>query len=82
MKTQIFLDESICIGCKQVLGVALSCVWLFLLVWIGFEKFLYKRNGEVSKELLSNVFQKSCSCIFYRLSYNHPNGVILIFKEP
>ena len=29
MKTPKFLDESVCIDCKQVLGVALSCVWLF-----------------------------------------------------
>ena len=63
MKTPKFLDESVCIGCKQVLGVALSCVWLFLLVWIGFEKFLYKGNCEVSKELLSIFFfQKPCFC--------------------
>ena len=47
MKTPKFLEESVCIGCKQVLGVAISCVWLFLLVWIGFEKFLYKGNDEV-----------------------------------
>ena len=70
MKTPKFLDESICIGCKKFWGVALSCVWLF---WIEFEKFLYKGNGEVSKELLSNFFQKPCSCFGYRLSYNHPN---------
>ena len=63
------------------MGVALSCVLLFWLVWIGFEKILYKGNGEVSKELLSNVFQKSCSYFGYRLSYNHPNEVILIGKE-
>ena len=80
MKTPKFLDESVCIGCKQVLGVALSCVWLFRFVWIGFEKCLYTRNGEVSKELLSNLFQKLCSCFGYRLSYNHPNGVIPIGK--
>ena len=82
MKTPKFLDESVCISCKQVLGVALSFVWLFRFVWIGFEKFLYKRNGEVSKELLPNFFQKPCSCFGCRLSYNHPNRVILIGKEP
>ena len=49
---------------------------------ISFEKFLYKGNYEVSKELLSNFFQKPCSCFGYRLSYNHPNGVIPIGKEP
>ena len=53
-----------------------------MVVLIGFEKFLYKGNGEVSKELLSNCFQKPCSCFSYRLSYNHPNGVIPIVKEP
>ena len=40
------------------------------------------RNGEVSKELLSKIFKKPCYCFGYRLSYNHPNGVILIGKEP
>ena len=73
MKTPKFLVESVCIGCKQVLGVALSCVWL---VWICFEKILYKGNCEVSKELLSNFFQKPYSGFGYKLSYNHPNGVI------
>ena len=53
-----------------------------LVVLIGFEKFLYKGNGEVSKKLLSNLFQKPCYCFGYRLSYNNPNGVILIGKEP
>ena len=48
----------------------------------GLEKFLYKGNGEVSKELLSNFFQKPHSCFGYRLSYNHPNRLIPIFKEP
>ena len=42
--------------------------------------FWYKGNGEVSKELLSNVFQKPYFCFDYRLSYNHPNVVIPIFK--
>ena len=52
-----------------------------LVVLIGFEKFLYKRNGEVSKELLSIFFQNPYSCFGYRLSYNNPNGVILIGKK-
>ena len=29
MKTPNFFDESVCIGCKQVLEVTISCVWLF-----------------------------------------------------
>ena len=57
-----------------------GCSKLCLVVLIGFEKFVYKGNGEVSKELLSNFFQKPCSCFGYRLSYNHPNGVISICK--
>ena len=73
MKTLKFLDESVFIGYKKVLGVSLSCVWLFWLVWIGFEKFLYKGNGEVLKDLLSIFFQKPWSCFGYRLSNNHPN---------
>ena len=47
----------------------------------GFEKFLYKGNVEVLKEL-SNFFQKPSSCFGYRLSYNHPNEVLQIGKEP
>ena len=43
---------------------------------------MYKGNGEVSKELLLKCFQKPCFCFSYRLSYNHPNGVIPIGKEP
>ena len=59
-----------------------GCSKLCLVVLIGFEKFLYKGNCEVSKELLPNFFQKPCSGFGYRLSYNHPNGVIAIGKEP
>ena len=55
MKTPKFLDESVCIGCKQVLGVALSCVWFGLVL----RNFWYKGNGEVSNELLSNCFKNS-----------------------
>ena len=40
-----------------------------------------KENVGVSKEMLSKICQ-ICSCFGYRLSYNHPNEVILISKEP
>ena len=36
----------------------------------------------VFKGILSNFCQNPCSCFGYRLSYNHPNEVILIDKEP
>ena len=32
--------------------------------------------------MLSKICQNPCSCFGYRLSYNHPNEVILIVKEP
>ena len=47
---------------------------------IGLEEFLYKRNDEVSKELLSKKFQNPYFCFSYKLSYNHPNLLILIVK--
>ena len=37
----------------------LGCFALFLLVWIGFEEFLYKGNDEISKELLSKQIFKT-----------------------
>ena len=39
-------------------------------------------NVGFSKETLSKFCQDPCSCFGYKLSYNHPNEVILIFKEP
>ena len=41
-----------------------------------------KENVRFSKEMLSKIYQNSCSCFGYRLSYNHPNEVISIGKEP
>ena len=41
-----------------------------------------KGNVGLSKEMLSKFFQNLCSCFRYRLSYNYPNEVILIGKEP
>ena len=47
---------------------------------VVFEKW---ENVEFSKEMLSKFCKKnSCSCFGYRLSYNHPNEVIPIDKEP
>ena len=50
--------------------------------WFGLVLRNFCRNGEVSKELLSIFFQKLCSCFGYRLSYNHPNGMIPSGKGP
>ena len=41
-----------------------------------------KGNVGFSKELLSKICQNPCSCFGNRLSYNHLNEMILIFKEP
>ena len=41
-----------------------------------------KENVRFSKEMLSKIYQNLCSCFGYRLSYNHPNEMILIGKEP
>ena len=54
-------------------GVVLGKISWCIVVWIVVDEFLYKRNDEVSKELLSNIFQNSCFCFVYKLSYNHPN---------
>ena len=62
-----------------VFGVALSC---YIVVWIVVDEFLYKGNDEVSKELLSKNFQNPYFCFGYKLSYNHPNLVVPIVKEP
>ena len=44
--------------------------------------FAKRENVEFSKEMLSNFVKNPCSCFGYILSYNHPNEVILIGKEP
>ena len=41
-----------------------------------------KENDGFSKEMLSKFCQNLCSCFGCRLSYNNPNEVILIGKEP
>ena len=41
-----------------------------------------KRNVWFSKEMLSKIYQNLCSCFGYKLSYNNPNEVIPIVKEP
>ena len=40
------------------------------------------RNVWFSKEMLSKFCQNLFSGSGYRLSYNHPNEVIIISKEP
>ena len=49
----------------------------FELVWKSVCK---KGNVWFSKEMLSKIYQNSCSCFSYRLSYNQPNEVISIGK--
>ena len=44
--------------------------------------FVKRENVEFSKEMLSKVCKNLCFCFGYRLSYNHPNEVITIGKEP
>ena len=60
MKTPKFLDESVCIGCKQVLGVALSVFGCF--DWFG----LVLRNFCI-KEMVR--FQRSCCQIFSKILF-------------
>ena len=52
----------------------------FGLVWRSVCK--KKENVGFSKEMLSKFCQDRCSCFGYILSYNNPNEVILIIKEP
>ena len=59
--------------------VVLHCFdWFGLVLRNGCKK----ENVRFSKEMLSKIYQNPCSCFGYRLSYNHPNGVILIGEEP
>ena len=49
--------------------------------WFG-GVFVKRENVGFLKEMLSKFCQDPCSCFGYRLSYNHPNEVIQIGKEP
>ena len=57
-----------------------------LLVGIGLDwfcvVFVKRENVEFSKEMLSKFCKNPVSYFGYRLSYNHPNEVISIVKEP
>ena len=57
----------------------IGCQWVLVLVWRSFFK---KGNVWFSKEMLSKICQNPCSCFGYKLSYNQPNEVIPIGKEP
>ena len=63
-------------------GVVLGKISWCIVVSIFVDEFLYKGNDEVSKELLSKNFQNPCFCFDYKLSFNNPNSVIQIGKEP
>ena len=54
---------------------------LHCLDWFG-GVFVKRENVGFSKEILSEFCQDICSCFCYRLSYNCPNEVIPIGKEP
>ena len=54
---------------------------LYCLVWYG-GVFVKRENVGFSKEMLSKFCQGICSCFGHRLSYNYPNEVIPIGKEP
>ena len=59
--------------------VVLHCFdWFGLVLRNGCKK----ENVGFSKEMLSKFCQNPCSCFVYRLSYNHQNEVLQIFKEP
>ena len=68
-------------------------VWFWVNSMLVFEVALYyldlshgckKKTENVGflKEMLSKFCKNSYSCFGYRLSYNHPNEVIPIGKEP
>ena len=66
---------------KNVIGWFQFSLRLFCIVLI-LRNGCKKENVRFSKEMLSKFCQNPCSCFGYRLSYNHPNEVILIGKEP
>ena len=55
---------------------------LFEIVLDWFGVYVKRENVGFSKKMMSNFCQDPCSCFGYRLSYNHPNEVIIISKEP
>ena len=63
-------------------------VWFLVNSLLVFEVVLYclhwlkKENVGFSKEMLSKFCKNPCSCFGYILSYNIPNKVIPIGKEP
>ena len=54
---------------------------LHCLDWFG-GVFVKRENVGFSKEMLSKFCQDLYSCFDYKLSYNHPNEVSPIGKEP
>ena len=47
---------------------------------LSFEEYCWLNWFRFSKEMLSKFYQNPYSCFDYKLSYNHPNEVILIRK--
>ena len=71
---------------KSVIGWFYFSLRLFCIVYIGLDwfggVFVKRENVGFLKEMLSKFCQDPCSCFDYRLSYNYPNKVIIIGKEP
>ena len=70
MKTPKFLDESVCICCKKVLGVALSCV--FFCFGLVLKNFCVKEMMKFQRSCCQKVF-KPLFCFGYKLSYSNLN---------
>ena len=72
----------ILIGCRSILEF----------FWVKFQSafglglvlrnFCIKEMMKFQRSCCQKKFQNSCFCFGYKLSFNHPNGVILIGKEP
>ena len=65
-----------------MLGWVLQCIVDWYRFGLVLRNVCKKGNVGFSKELLSKLFKNLCSCFIYRLSYNLPNEVIPIGKEP
>ena len=88
MKNKTLTPFYLCLGLikhqmwyKNVIGWFQFSLRLFFIVFI-LRNGCKKENVGFSKEMLSKFCQNPCSCFSYRLSYNHPNELILIGKEP
>ena len=65
-----------------MLGSVLKCIVDWYSFGLVLRNVCKNRNARCAKELLSKICQNPFSSFCYKLSYNHPNVVILIGKEP